>query len=205
MHGRKSAASVAPGDALVPFWAYTLLVYAEAAAMLAVLTWRDEPWARPYVVAAAAVVGAWGAATAVWLALEAASAAAHAADDAALDAAAGAVDAAALEALDQGGGGAGGSPSPGKQARACDACGAAAGVAHVHLDVEAGVKADGAVVVAATAATTTTTTASPLRPLVGRRVAGSDSGASGAGTPVCGARAVSDVGDAGRVGGGGVG
>ena len=54
MHGRKSAASLAPRDALVPFWAYTLLVYAEAAVMLGVLLHRGEPWAAPYVTAAAA-------------------------------------------------------------------------------------------------------------------------------------------------------
>ena len=178
MHGRKSAASLAPRDALVPFWAYALLVYAEAAVMLGVLLHRGEPWAAPYVTAAAAAVGAWGCAGAVWLAVEAGSAAVHAADDAALDRATAAVDAAVLDALDSGGGGR--SPSPTK---GCDACAAGAATTAcatppppvISVDVEAGIG------------------------LLGRRVAGSDSGASPrpAEVTATAARPASDGGGAG--------
>ena len=79
----------------------------------------------------------------------------HAADDAALDRAAAAVDAAVLDALDGGGGG-GRSPSPTKGCDACAGGATAAGAtpppAVISVDVEAGIG------------------------LLGRRVAGSDSG-----------------------------
>ena len=83
MLGRRSCADVRPARALVPFWAYTLLVAAEAAAMLGVLVATAPAWAAPYVAGAQLAHAAWGLAAALWLAVEVASAAEG--RDAALD------------------------------------------------------------------------------------------------------------------------
>jgi len=83
MLGRRSCADVRPARALVPFWAYTLLVAAEAAVMLGVLVATAPAWAAPYVAGAQLAHAAWGLAAALWLAVEVASAAEG--RDAALD------------------------------------------------------------------------------------------------------------------------
>ena len=83
MLGRRSCADVRPARSLVPFWAYTLLVAAEAAVMLGVLVALAPSWAAPYVAGAQLAHAAWGLAAALWLAVEVASAAEG--RDAALD------------------------------------------------------------------------------------------------------------------------
>ena len=60
MLGRRSCADVRPARALVPFWAYTLLVATEAAVMLGLLVAAAPAWAAPYVAGAQLAHAAWG-------------------------------------------------------------------------------------------------------------------------------------------------